>query len=157
MVYRCATCGGPLEGTDGQVVVRCAYCQCENRLIEVEQARMLARSARLVTAAAHATLLATELEARGAELLAAFERESVRARAHGDQQAAQAALRHLEGWLRLQYAPTLHVYRSMEPDDPVVASALAQIDQAIDKAVAAAATSLGVPYRTTRERLGAPT
>ncbi len=156
MVCRCATCGGPLEGTTGQVIVRCAYCQCENRLIEVEHERAMARSARLVTAAAHATLLATELEVRGAELLAAFERESARAHAHGDPQAAHAALRHLEGWMRLQYAPTLHVFHSMEPGDPMVAIALAQIDQAIDNGVAAAAASLGVTYRTTRERLGEP-
>ena len=156
MVHRCATCGGPLEGTEGRVLVRCMYCQCENRLVEVAHARALATSARLVAAAASADLLADELAARGEELRAAFVRESERAHVHGDREAAHAALRHLEGFLRLQLAPTIHVYRSMEPDDPAVGAALSQIDHKIDEAVAAAAASLGVHYRTTRERLGDP-
>jgi predicted nucleic acid-binding Zn-ribbon protein len=156
MVYRCATCGGPLEETDQKVLVRCLYCQCENRLIEVEHERALARSSRLLAAAAQAQLMGAELEARGAELLAAFERESAQARINGDPRAAHAALQHLEGFLRLQYAPTLHMYRSMDPDDPVVVAALAQIDRVIDEAMGTAAASLGIPYRTTRERLGEP-
>jgi predicted nucleic acid-binding Zn-ribbon protein len=156
MVYRCATCGGPLEDTDQKVLVRCLYCQCENRLIEVEHERALARSTRVLTAAAQAQLMGDELEARGAELLAAFKRESEQAHLNGDPRAAHTAVQHLEGFLRLQYAPTLHIYRSMDPDDPVVVAALAQIDRLIDEATGKAAAGLGIHYRTTRERLGQP-
>ena len=131
--------------------MRCVYCQCENRLVEVAHAQAMARSARLVAAAASAHLLADELAARGEELLAAFHRERERAHVHGDREAAHAALRHLEGFLRLQLAPTLHVYRSMEPDDPAVVAALTQIDHKIDEAVAAAAASLGVACARKRE------
>ncbi len=56
--------------------------------------------------------------------------------------------------MRLQYAPTLHVYRNWDPDDPQVVAALKQIDDAIDQAVGSVAESLGVEYRSTRERLG---
>lgn len=114
-------------------------------------ANAMARSTRMVRAAAAGQRLASELEARGEQLLAAFQRESERV--HDDPDAAHAALRHLEGFLRLQYAPTLLVYQSLELDDPMVTSSIAQIDEAIDSAMMAGAAGLGITYRTTRERL----
>jgi LSD1 subclass zinc finger protein len=154
-VHRCGTCGAPLSGIAGAVHVRCEYCESENRLVSVEAENATMRVARIQAAADGAQVLATELAARGERLFADFERASEQA-AHGDRAAAAAALRHFEGYLRLQYAPTLHIYQSMEPDDPIVVKALAEIDRAIDAGVGAAATALEVPYRTVRERLGDP-
>lgn len=148
-------CAGPLEGTAGQVIVACAYCGSENRLVAREHEQALAASARLTAAAREARQLAGDLEARAEEQRAAYVHASERAMQGHDPQAAAAALRHLEGWLRLQYAPTLHLYEAMPPDDLTVVAALAQIDAVIDQALTTAAQQLGTPYRTTRERLGA--
>lgn len=155
-VARCGTCGAPLVGTAGQVHVRCEYCQSENRLVSVEIENARSRAARVSVAAEAAQASIEELSARGERLLAEFERASERAHLHGDRRAAEAALRYFEGYVRLQYAPTLQVYAAMEPDDPVVVSAHAQIDRTIDDAVRATAEGLGVPYRTVRERLEPP-
>lgn len=155
-VERCAVCAGPLEGTAGAVVVRCAYCRAENRLVAVEQEQAQARVDRLTAAADEARRLATEVAARAEELRASFDRAMERAMLGDDAEAGAAALRHLEGWMRLEYAPTLHMYRAMPPDDPAVVAALAQIDDAIDRALATTAQQLGVPYRSVRERLSAP-
>jgi hypothetical protein len=146
---RCARCAGPLEGTRGQVVVTCAYCGTENRLVSLAHER-------LTTAATESRRLAADLDARAEELRVAYERDYERAVLNGDRTTGASALRHLEGWLRLQYEPTLHLYRSMPPDDPTVSEALAQIDEVIDRALTAAAEPLGIPYRTVRERLEDP-
>jgi len=153
-VFRCATCGAPLEGTAGTFVIRCVYCDCENRLVAAEAEHMQAHHARFAQASEEAHEMARDLDARGAELMAAFQRESARALEQRDPDAAYAALRHFEGYLRLQYAPTLHLYKSA--GDPRSLGALTEIDQVIDRAVAEAAKGLGVPYRTTAERLGQP-
>jgi uncharacterized Zn finger protein (UPF0148 family) len=135
---RCANCGAPLEDTAGATVLRCPYCLTENRL-----ERCGPSVERVQLAAAEADALAKENEAKGEELRERFMSLAERAR-EGDEEAAEGALAAMEGYLRLQYAPTIHIYQSWDPNDPRVVQAMEQIDQAIAQALASLAASLGI-------------
>lgn len=144
--FRCANCGAPLrsDGGDG-VRVDCRYCHAENVLSRSigSGADPAIKSRRLQLAASEAQTIAKQNEARAAALMAEFEQLSVAAHG-GDRQAAEKAVVAMEGFLRLQYAPTVHMYTSYDPNDPTVVQAMAQIDDAVAQALKAIRESLGL-------------
>lgn len=141
---RCATCGAPLRDTEERTAVSCGYCGFENRLISVEAERLQQKHERFAEAAREAQEMGEEVERRANELMKRFEKAQERALMSGDGQAAHEAIQCFEGYMRLQYAPTIHMYRSYDPDDPQVAAALKEIDDAVAQAVRGIAESLGV-------------
>jgi len=145
--FRCANCGAPLQSEDGDGVhVHCRYCRAENVLSRsIGSGDDLAtKSQRLQLAATEAQTIAQQNEARAAELMADFEALALAAH-QGDREAAEKAALAMEGYLRLQYAPTVHMYQSYDPNDPAVVQAMQQIDHAVSQALAATRESLGLP------------
>lgn len=140
-VARCAICAAPLTGTAAASVVSCAYCGSENW---PGTSGAGVRAERLSRAAAEASAMQPDIDARVAELSAALTAAVER----GD---FRAALRHQEGVLRLSYAPTIHMYRHA-PDDPQTVAALEEIDRAIDAALQQTAASWNVPYTPANQR-----
>lgn len=151
-VYRCATCGAPIPREGTATRVKCPYCDAENRLVAAEVEEAQAKHARFAQAVKEANDMTAANEKRGETLMRKFEEAQERAMIHGDRVAAEAAVRHMEGYMRLQYAPTIHVYSSM-PDDPKVQEALEQIDEVIDQSVSSIAQTLGVEYTKTKDRM----
>jgi hypothetical protein len=150
-VFRCGTCGAPLEGIADARVVRCTYCHGENRIDPAPAAPPPAAGGYAPFGRAPAPV--DDHEARSEALLAEFEREQERALMEGDAEAARRAVEHFEGYLRLQYAPTIQLYTQMAPNDPQVLAALQQIDATVDQSVRSIAESLGVEYRTAEQRV----
>lgn len=145
--YRCANCGAPLRSADGDgVKVACRYCHAENVLSRSigSGADAATKVKRMQLAASEAQMLAKQNEARSEELMAEFERLSGLAH-QGDRAAAEQAVVAMEGYLRLQYAPTVHMYQSYDPSDPAVIEAMGQIDAAVAQALTAIRESLGLP------------
>lgn len=147
--FRCANCGAPLQSGDGDGVhVRCRYCRAENVLSRSIGAGddPATKGRRLQLAAVEAQALAKRNEERSAALMAEFEALSLAAH-QGDREAAEEAVVLMEGYLRLQYAPTVHMYTSYDPTDPAVVQAMQQIDTAVHQALAAVRESFGLPPR----------
>jgi hypothetical protein len=129
------------------------YCEAENRLVSEEVANAQQEQVRFAQVVEEAEQMQSDVEPRAARLMAEFEAAQQSALVGGDTDAAQQAVRHFEGYMRLQYAPTIHMYKTWDPTDPQVEQALRQIDETIDQAVGSVAESLGVEYRPTRDRL----
>lgn len=125
--------------------VTCRYCGAENILSQVVSGDdVAAKVRRMQLAASEATALAKQNEARGEALMAEFQELSTAAY-QGDRAAAERAVVAMEGYLRLQYAPTVHIYNSYDPNDPTVIAAMKQIDDAVAQALQATRESLGLP------------
>jgi uncharacterized Zn finger protein (UPF0148 family) len=141
-IVRCATCGAPLGGVTEATMVVCPYCGCENHVTQTA-AHMQARARRFEVAAKEADQMGRDNEARAQALMAEHQALLVRYM-EGDKSVGQSVLRTLEGYLRLQYAPTLHIYGAYGMDDPKIADALAQIDATVKSAVEQTAQRLGI-------------
>ncbi|ACY18702.1 hypothetical protein Hoch_6228 [Haliangium ochraceum DSM 14365] len=144
-ICRCANCGAPLESDAGDGVrVSCRYCGAENvlsRALFGDDAAVKAK--RMQLAAGEASVIAKQNEARAQALMEEFQQLSIAAY-QGDRDAAERAVVAMEGYLRLQYAPTIHVYNSYDPSDPTVVAAMKQIDEAVAEALRATRESLGL-------------
>lgn len=151
--FRCASCGAPLTRSNQAAVVDCIYCGSQNRLVTAEVEEAQAKHARFAQAADEARGMDADVSARSEALMAELTPLQEKALVEGDREAGQRATELFEGYMRLQYAPTLHMYKAMEPDDPTVVAALGQIDAAVDQSVAAFAQSVGADYKSTAERL----
>lgn len=138
-IVRCVSCAAPLGDVGQLAVVVCRYCRAENHVAATPEA-MAATARRVQVAADEAREMAAASEARGQALMAEYEALSTRV-LQGERNLATAALQCLEGYLRLQYAPTLHLYAAMDPDDPAVIAALEQIDATVAEVVASMAES----------------
>jgi len=152
--FRCASCGAPLQRPGSQTVVVCIYCSSENRLVAAEVEAAQAKHARFAQAVKEADAMTTDTQARADALMAELTPLQERAVLESDRAAGARATQLFEGYMRLQYAPTIHMYRASDPDDPQIVAALKQIDDAVDQAVGAFASSVGVEYETAAERLG---
>lgn len=142
-VVRCASCAAPLDSVAELAVVVCRYCRAENHVAQTPEAAA-AHCARVRLAAEEARDLAAAQQARSDALQAEYEALIMRVHA-GEEALATQALERFEGFLRLQYAPTLHLYAAMDPDDPRVLAAMQQIDDAVRSAVQAMAEALENP------------
>ncbi len=135
-VLRCRFCGAPLDPPPERVYrVDCPYCAVENRLLgaEVEAAAQRAESVRIAVAEG------AELERLAAARRDGLQEQLTAALARGD---ATAAVRHFEGFVRMAYASTVHLYqRGMPPE--IGEPALRQIDDLIRQAVATFAREQG--------------
>lgn len=141
-VVRCATCGAPLAGVTQATAVVCPYCRAENHVAETA-AHAQARVRRFEVAAHEADQIGRDTQAQAEALLA--EHQALMKRfVNGDSSAGPDVLRTLEGYMRLQFAPTLHIYGAWGMDDPKIAEALAQIDTAVRTAVEDTAKRLGI-------------
>jgi hypothetical protein len=140
LVHRCSFCGAPLT-TGGSERAACAYCGTENHIAPASGGSAL----RLARAVQEAEDINAEAERKGHEL----SERMTRALTGGD---PKAALVHMEGMMRAYYAPTIHLYRSMDPGNPQVEAALKQIDEAIDTALRDSAATWGVEYVPAGER-----
>ena len=149
-IVRCATCGAPLDGVTEATMVVCPYCGCENHVAETA-AHVNAKVRRFEVARVEADQMGRDNEARGQVLMA--EHQALVARyIEGDESVGPVVLRTLEGYLRLQYAPTLHMYGAFGMDDPRIADALAQIDATVKAAVEQTAQRLGIAATNDRCR-----
>ncbi len=142
-VVRCASCAAPLGKVSHADVVVCPYCRAENHVAQTAEA-MTARVQRFQVAADEANAMITDVQARGEALMAEYEALLVRVHA-GERELAPRALELFEGYIRLQYVPTLHMYGAWGTDDPRIAAALKEIDATVESAVAAMAESLRQP------------
>jgi hypothetical protein len=140
MVSRCAMCAGPLPSSDEKVLT-CEYCGCENKLVS----DLSGQTERFAQAVTEAENMQAEVDAKTQLLQEKVEQAIL----SGDK---QAALIYQEGVLRMAYAPTIHMYKSFDPNDPQVAAALTQIDGAIDAGLRATAEAWGVEYVPIAER-----
>ncbi|MEM6294684.1 MAG: hypothetical protein AAGA54_25640 [Myxococcota bacterium] len=139
-IVRCASCAAPLDNVGHADVVTCRYCKAQNHVAHTPEATT-ARLQRFQVAADEAQAMAADVETRGAALMQEF--ESLLARVHaGEPELAPRALELYEGFIRLQYLPTLHMYGAWGSDDPRVAKALHDIDAAVAASVASMAESL---------------
>lgn len=156
-IHRCANCGAPLEGAADVRMAACLYCRVENHIGTVPSSRSVpaARSSdgpgaptgnveRFQLAAREAEDIAKSNEARGEALMADFKALSTQAHMEGDRAAAEQAVIAMEGYMRLQYAPTVHLYNSWDPNDPQVVAAMEQIDAAIESAIAGVRSTLNL-------------
>jgi hypothetical protein len=66
----------------------------------------------------------------------------------GDSRAADRALCAYEGYLRLQFAPTLHMYAAMGHDHPAAAEGMRSIDEAVATALRSVVENHGLPTPT---------
>lgn len=128
-VVRCPSCGGPLSGTQGKMVVRCRYCDSECRLgsrLAEEQAKesreLFARAAEAERIQAEAASRLEELEAKMEEAVAQGRRED--------------AVRYFEGYMRLQVLAAQHIQ----------GDAFDYLDEVVRPAVADFAKNMGVDY-----------
>ena len=139
-VVRCASCAAPLGDVGHADVVVCRYCKAENHVAHTAEA-MTTRVQRFQVATDEAKAMAADAERRGAALMTEY--ESLVSRVHaGDRSLIPRALEVFEGYIRLQYAPTLHMYGAWGTDDPRIAAALQEIDATVESAVSAMAESL---------------
>lgn len=139
-VVRCASCAAPLRDVGHANVVICRYCRAENHVAHTAEA-MTARAQRFQAAADEANAMVADVQARGEALMAEYEELATRVHA-GERELAPRALEAFEGYIRLQYVPTLHMYGAWGTDDPRIAAALEEIDATVKSAVAAMAASL---------------
>ena len=137
-VFRCSNCGAPLEAVEAGVAT-CEFCAAENHigLTGTEGgAAVFARAAR------EADRMVADNQARLEALQEEFEQRMGQAIETGSEEVGRQALHAFESYLRLTYAPTVHMYRSMSAADPAVTEGLEQIDRAIDEALARFAAAL---------------
>jgi DNA-directed RNA polymerase subunit RPC12/RpoP len=139
-VHRCALCAGPLPAKADRAIT-CEYCGSENVVAGVQSGL----TAQLAQATREVKDMRAEVDAKTAELQQKMEA----AFARGD---LPQALKYQEGMMRMAFAPTIHLYNSLDPADPQIAAALAQIDQAIDDSLRATAESWGAEYVPVAER-----
>lgn len=155
-VFRCGTCGAPLNEVAGKSVVSCLYCENENHLEPAAKAQSQEpkQHARFAQAGGDPSAAnAKDHEAQSEALMRKFEKAQERAMTTGDREAARRAVRHFEGYMRLQYAPTIEFCHNQDPDNPQVVQTLQQIDETIDQACRGIAASLGMEYVPAEERL----
>lgn len=150
-VFRCSNCAAPLAGAQGGVAV-CEYCDAENHL---GMSGAASGATLFAEATRDADKMAKENEAKLEELQERFETLYQQAIENGSADTAQRAINAFEGYLRLTYAPTIHMYRSMSPADPSVQEGLQQIDDALDQALASFAEALPCDYVPVGQRLQA--
>lgn len=141
-IVRCSSCAAPLGQVAHADIVVCRYCTAENH-VSITAEAATARAQRFQVAAGEAKTMAQDLEARGVALMAEYQQLFERVLL-GETALAPRALELLEGYTRLQYAPTLHMYAAWGPGDPRIESALEEIDAVIANVVSAGAKSLGV-------------
>ncbi len=141
-IVRCSSCAAPLGRVAHAEIVVCRYCKAENH-VSITAEAAIARAHRFQVAADEARAMAQGVEARSVALMAEYQALSERV-LRGEKALAPRALELLEGYTRLQYAPTLHMYAAWGSGDPRTQSALHEIDTVIAKVVAAGAKSLGV-------------
>jgi hypothetical protein len=122
LVLRCASCGGPLPDEPGPRIT-CRFC----RSVRAVHRDAAGRVDAITVAATEARAMARDVEARTAELQAEFN-ELIEGAVLGDSAAQARVLELQEGILRLTYAPTLHLLAAMDPADPEVVQAHADID-----------------------------
>lgn len=141
-IVRCSSCAAPLGEVGHADIVECRYCQAENHVSMTAEAAT-ARAKRFQVAADEANAMAQDVKRRSVALMAEYERLTERV-VLGETTLAPRALEVLEGYTRLQYVPTLHMYEAWGSDDPRTQNALKEIDATIAAVVSAAAESLGV-------------
>ena len=130
-VVRCPSCGGPLSGTQGKMVVRCRYCDSECRL----GSRLAEEQARESRELFHRTAEADRIQAESAAKLESLEARMEEAVAQGRK---EDAVRYFEGYMRLQVLAAQHIQ----------GDAFDYLDQVVRPAVADFAKNMGVDYPT---------
>ena len=141
LVHRCSFCGAPLA-SPRERRVSCEYCGAENEIVSAAiEGDLLAR------AVAASESMQADCDAKTALLTEKMTEALVR----GDK---RAALKYMEGVMRMAYAPTIQLYQGMGPGDPTVVAALKQIDDAIDQGMVSTAESWGVEYVPVAARKG---
>ena len=141
-IVRCASCAAALGDVAHADVVVCRHCRAENH-VSLSAEAATARAQRFQVAAAEAKSMAADIGARSDALMEEYQSLLQRV-LMGERELAPRALEVFEGFMRLQYAPTLHFYGAWDSDDPVIVDALREVDATVAKAVAAAAESLGL-------------
>ncbi|HJL39833.1 MAG TPA: hypothetical protein RMG48_00890 [Myxococcales bacterium LLY-WYZ-16_1] len=143
---RCANCGAPLKGVARSSVVICPYCETENHVAETPEG-IRGLVARMKQASHEADAIAAANEEKAEELMQRFLAELGNFE-QGDSRAADRALCAYEGYLRLQFAPTLHMYAAMGHDHPAAAEGMRSIDEAVATALRSVVENHGLPTPT---------